>query len=205
MSAADRSLGILSQLQLAESHRQRIEQQQPADERIAFTDDKFQDFVLLNRTYNSRQHSENASLGARRNQTWRRRFGIQAAVARTVRISKNAGLPFEAENRTVDVGLAEEHASVVNEIARREVVGAVHHDVVVSEDVERVFAREHRLKSVDLNVGIQAAQPLGCRLDFWTAYVVCAEKNLALKVGEVDFIEINEPDSANARRREILS
>jgi len=46
-----------------------------------------------------------------------RRFGIEAAIAGAALSGENAGLAFEAEDRAVDVGLLEEHASVVGEVA----------------------------------------------------------------------------------------
>jgi len=51
-------------------------------------------------------------------------------------------LPFEAENRAVDIGLAEQDAGVVDEIARGEIVGAIDDDVEVLEKFEGVGAGE---------------------------------------------------------------
>ena len=166
MRAADRAIGILAQLQLAESHGQRVEQQQPADERFAFADDELQRFRRLNRADDSRQHAEHAAFGARRHQARRRRLGIQAAIARAVGIAENVDLAFEAENRAVDIGLAEQHARVVHQIARGEIVRAVHDDVVVFQNVERVFAREVRFERINLNIGIQIAQAIAAAAIF---------------------------------------
>src|SRR6266850_2321103 len=50
-----------------------------------------------------------AAFRARRHQTRRRWFGIQAAVTRAALSPKNARLSFEAKDRTVDVWFADEH------------------------------------------------------------------------------------------------
>ena len=51
---------------------------------------------------------------------------------------KNAGLAFEAEDGAIDVGFFEQDARVVCQVTRREIVRAVHDDVVLRQDIERV-------------------------------------------------------------------
>src|SRR4029077_5206530 len=83
------------------------------------------------------QHS---ALGAGRNQPWRRWFGIQAAVARTFLRCENTGLALEAENRSIDVGLARKDTGIVHQVARRKIVGAVGDDVEFLKQFQRIFA-----------------------------------------------------------------
>ena len=102
------------------------------------------------------QHAEHAALGAARHQSRRRRLGIEAAVARAVLGREHRRLPLEAEDASVGIRLAEQHAGVVDEVARREVVGAVDDDVVRREQIERVRGRERRLVEIDLHVRVDA-------------------------------------------------
>ena len=57
---------------------------------------------------------------------------IEAAIARAVLGREHRRLSVEAEDAAVHVRLPEQHAGVVHQVARREVVGAVDDDVVVA-------------------------------------------------------------------------
>ena len=175
----------------------------PADQRLALADDELQSFRGLDRAHDSGQHAQHAAFGAGRNQSRRGRFGIQAAVARAAGSAENRDLALEAEDRAVNVGLAEQHAGIVHQIARGEIVRAVDDDVVVLEKIERVLAGQARFVRVDLNFRIQIAQMVGGRFDFGTAHVAGAEQHLALQVREIHGIEIHEADAAHARRGQI--
>ena len=141
MVAADGALRIAAQFQFAELHVERVEQQQAADERSAFAERELQNFRGLDAADDAGQHAEHAAFRATRHHAGRRRFGIKTAIARPAQMRReHAGLAFEAENGAVDVRLLEQHAGVVGEIARREIVRAVHDDVVWADDFERVFA-----------------------------------------------------------------
>src|ERR1700677_137073 len=203
MSAAERAIGIFAQLEFTEAHGERVEQEQAANERLADADDELQRLGGLNRAHYSGKHAEHAAFGAGWHEARRRRFWIQAAIARAIGITKDGYLAFEAENRAVDIGLAEEHGRVVYEIARREIVGAVHDEVVVFQNIESVFAGEMRFESVNLNIRIQIAQAIAGSGDFRAPYIFCAEENLTLQVGGIYCVEINEADVADSSRGKI--
>src|SRR5205085_7849898 len=114
--------------------------------RIAFAEDELDYFRCLNYAKQAGQDAEHSAFSARRNQAWRRRLRIKAAIARAIFGGEDAGLAFKAEDRCIDVRLAAEHARVVHQIARREVVGAVGDDVEICEHLKRVLAGEARLK-----------------------------------------------------------
>src|SRR5215472_9363163 len=114
MRPADGAIGILAQLELAELHGKRVEEQQASDKRRALADDQLQSFGGLNRADNSRQHAQNSPFGAGRNQSRRGRLRIQAAVARSPRVAEDGDLSFKAENRAVNIRLAEQHARVIH-------------------------------------------------------------------------------------------
>ena len=63
-------------------------------------------FVCLDRADDPRQHAEHAAFRARRNETGRRRFRIQAAIARALLRPEHTRLSFKPEDRTVNVWLA---------------------------------------------------------------------------------------------------
>src|SRR5207244_13429533 len=61
------------------------------------------------------------------NQSRRWRLGIEAAIARSFFGGEDAGLAFKAEDRSVDVRLAGEHAGVVHQVARGKVIRSEEH------------------------------------------------------------------------------
>src|SRR5208282_4188467 len=133
MLAAHWTSRIFAQLEFAEFHAERIEEQQPANEALAAAKNQLDGFHRLDGTDDARQHAQHAALSAGGHESWRRRFRIQAAVARSFRHAEHRSLPFKAKDRAVNVWLAEQNARVVDEIARREIIGAIHNDVEILE------------------------------------------------------------------------
>src|SRR5689334_20539034 len=133
MVAAHRALGIAAQLQLAETHVEGVIQQQAADEWLPDAQNQFDRLRRLNQADDAGEYTEYAPLGAARHETWRRRFRVEAAIARTTRYAEHRRLSFEAEDAAVRVRLAEQNAGVVHQVASRKIVGAVDDDVVVAE------------------------------------------------------------------------
>src|SRR6185437_2619790 len=67
MRAADRAIGVLAELKLAEAHAERVNQQQPPDKRLALAKDELDGLGGLNEAQQSGQDSEDSALGAGRN------------------------------------------------------------------------------------------------------------------------------------------
>ena len=136
---AKHALRVLSQLQLPELEAERVVQQEPTDQRLAAPEDEFHRLGRLEDADESREHAEHPGLGARRHQVRGRRLGIEAAITGAALRVEDAHLALEAVDRPVDVGFAEKDGRVVDEIAGREIVGAVDDDVVSAHDVEGVL------------------------------------------------------------------
>ncbi len=98
---------------------------------------------------------------------WGRRR-VEAAVAALAR-QVHGRLAVEQQDRAVDQRLLEEDTRVVHQVARREVVRAVHDDVVVLDDVQRVLGVQRLL------VRDRPSRP-GCR----RSASRCAETTLRL-------------------------
>jgi hypothetical protein len=198
MVAADGALRVALQLERAELHLQGIEEQEPADQRLAGADDELQRLGGLDGAHDAGQHAEHAAFGAARDEARRRRFRIEAAIARAVLRREDRDLAVEPEDAAVHVRPAGKDARVVDEIARREVVGTVHDHVVIAEDFERVRRVQHRLVADHANVRVQAAQPVGRGAQLGPAHVVRAVEDLPLEVAEVHGIEVDETERADA-------
>ncbi len=126
------------------------------DQRLADAEDELHGLGGLDRADEPGQDAEHARLGAARDEPGRRRLRIQAAVAGAVLGREHRRLPLEAEDAAVDVRLAEQHAGVVDEVARREVVGAVDDDVVAAEQIERVGRGERISCAITLTCGFSS-------------------------------------------------
>ena len=192
MLAANRALRVASQFQLAKLHVERVEQQQSSDERSALADGELQNFRRLDAADNSGQHAEHPAFRATRHHAGRRRFGIQTAVARSAEMRReHAGLALETENRAVNIWLLEQHAGVVCQVARREIVRAVHHDVVRPDEVERIFACDARVVDDDFAIRINAVNGFLGGLRLGAANVGIRVQDLALEIGIIHGVEIH--------------
>src|SRR6266481_470953 len=203
MRAAHGTIRVLAQLELAELHRQSVKEQQAPNEIISAAENQLDRFHRLDGANDAGQNSKDATFGAGRHKSRRGRFGIEAAVARTIGHAENRRLPFKSENRTVHVRLFQQNTCVVDEIARGEIVGAVYDDIEVLEELERVGAGQLRLERLDLNVRIEIREARAGGFALRFADVAGAKRNLALEVGEVDDIKVNQPEFADARSGEI--
>src|SRR5579883_200044 len=205
MLAANRAVGILAQLQLAELHAQRINQQQAANQGVAFAEDQLDDLCCLNDTQQSGQDAEHAAFRARRNEPRRWRFRIKAAIAWAVFRCEDAGLALKAEDGSVGVRLvAAQHAGVIDEIARREIIGAIRDDVVVLDDLKGIGAGEHRLVLHDIQIRIERLQLFRRRFNLGAANVIGAVDDLTLQIALIDYVEINQAESTDSGSSQIV-
>ena len=60
--------------------------------------------------------------------------------------SKHAGLTFEAEDGSINIRLARQHASIVDQVAGGEVVGAVGDDVEITKEFQSVRSAKPCIK-----------------------------------------------------------
>ena len=197
MIAAYRAGGIAPELELAELHGPGVVEQQPADERRTRAEYELQCFGGLNRTDDAGEHAKDAAFGAARHESWRRRLGIQAPVAGSADRRKHRRLPFEAEDAAVGVGNLEEHARVVDEIPRSEVVGAIEDDVVALEELECIRRGQARLVGLDMHLGVDRGQAVASGLQLRAADVRRPMQNLSLQIAFVDVVEIDDAERAD--------
>ncbi len=200
---AEHALRVLVQLQLPERHRARVVEEEPADERLADADNELDRLGRLEGPDDPGEHAEDAGLRARRDELGRRRLGVQAPVARTGACVKDAHLALEPVDRAVDVRLAEEDAGVVDEVAGREVVRPVDDKVVAVQHVERVGGVEPPVVRDDRRPRVERRQAPGRRLELRPADVVRGVEDLPLEVGELDRVEVDQPEGPDPRCREV--
>jgi hypothetical protein len=133
----------------------------------------------------------------------RRGLWMQAAVARPAGRGEHGGLPLELRDAAVDVRRTGHHARVVHEIAGREVVGAVDHDIHALGEAPRVAGSEGFVDERDLDVRVEASDPLPRDLELRPPDVVAAVQDLSLQVRRVDVIEVDEGQLTDAGGGEV--
>ncbi len=203
MGAADRAIGIFAQLEFAELHAQRVDQQQAADERLARAENQLDHFGGLHHAHQAGQNAKHSAFGAGWNQPRRWWLGIKAAVARAIFRGEDAGLALEPENGSVDVRFAREHAGIIHQVARGKIVGAVGDDVEIAEEFERVFAAQAHVVLLQIQEWIDRRQLVGRGIQFLPPHVGGGVNDLALQVGVIDHIEIDQAERAHAGGRKI--
>ena len=142
VGTADGAVRVAAQPHLVERGVERVEEDQPADRRLADVEQQLQGLVRLQRAHDAGQHAEHSALGARRRELGRGRLREEAAVARALERLEDRELALEAEDRGVHDRDAVTQAGVVEEVARGEVVRAVDDHVDALEQAVDVLRRQ---------------------------------------------------------------
>ena len=129
----------------------------------------------------------------------------EAAVAGALARVEDGDLALEAVDRAVDDGDPVPDGRVVDEVARREVVGAVDdHVPALAEDALDVLGREPLLVGLDVDVGVERLdRPLRRESTFGLAERVGRVDDLALQVRVVDDVGVDDAERADAGRGEV--
>src|SRR5271170_7262597 len=182
MRAADRAIGILAQLEFAELHAQRVDQQQAADERLTHAENQLDHFGGLHHAHQTGQNAEHSAFGARWNQAGRWWLPIEAAVAGAVFGGEHTSLALEAKDRSVDVRLAREHATVIHQVAGGKIIGAVSDDIEIAKEFKCILAAQAHVVLLQIQEWIDRRQLVGRGIQFLPPYVGCRVNDLALQV-----------------------
>ena len=180
-----------------------IPDQQPAHERIAQLEQHLDRLGRLQQAHHAGHDAEDARDGAARRQLGRRRGRIQAAVARALEGHEDGQLAFEAEHRRMHDGDCRANGRVVERVARLERVRAVDDDVVAGDQPIDVVVGQHLLVGDDLDLGIERLDRHRGRLGLLHADSIFGVDDLALQVGEVDDVEVDDAQGANAGGRQV--
>ena len=92
---------------------------------------------------------------------------------------------------------------VVERVARLEGVGAVEDDVVAGDDPLDVVGAEHLLVGDDLDLGVERVDGLRRGDDLALADAVRGMDDLALQVGHVHDVEVDDAQGPDSSRGEI--
>jgi hypothetical protein len=116
---------------------------------------------------------------------------------------EHRGLAFKAENRAIDIRLAEQDTDIVHEIACLEVVCPVNDNVVVLTNLQGVVGAQHGLVRVDVDMRIDVAQTVFGRLQLRAANIFRAMQDLPLQVTFVHDVKIHNANAAHSSRCQV--
>ena len=118
-------------------------------------------------------------------------------------IVEHADLPVEAVDGAVHQGLAELHASIVDQVASVEIVGAVDHQVVGAYQFQGVVGIQRGVVGVDLDMTVEVLQALLGGLYLGHAEGAVAVDDLALQVAAFHHVKVHQPQGAHPGSRQI--
>jgi hypothetical protein len=95
------------------------------------------------------------------------------------------------------------YGRVVDQKLRRKVVGAINDDVKILDRVERVLGGEAIVDRHHRDVGIKLRHFLARGVDLGARHVGRVMNHLALEVGEIDHVAVDQADGADPGGRQV--
>ena len=108
------------------------------------------------------------------------------------------GLAVEAQNATMRERFACHHTRIVDEEFHGEVVGTVHDEVVLLNDIQRVRRVEELVVGIHLHIGVDGLDLLLGAFYLRHTHVLGEVDDLTLQVAQIDHIRIHDADASDA-------
>ena len=199
--AAQRAAGVSRQPDSTECRSERLVDQHPAGETVAEAEQCLQHLGRLHRAQHAGERTENAGLVAARHQIVGRRFGEQAAIAGgwlCIVAPEGEQLALEAQHRRSDQRLVQPVAGIVQQIARCEIVRTGGDQVVLRDQRRGVRFGQPRVVRLDPDIGVERGDRRGGAGDLAVADPVGRMDDLALQIGQIDHIVVDDAERADA-------
>ena len=194
--------------QLVPASLQQVDHQDPPEQRLPDPGDQLDRLHGHHRAGLGAQRPDHARLGARRHTSGRGRLGEH--VPQLHPSSLGGGVPEhghlggEAEDRAPHQGQAGGDAAVVDQVAGREVVAAVDHQVVVPDDAGRIGRGQAQLVGAHRDRGILRAQRGGRGVHLGPPDGRGGVDHLAVQVRRLDPVGVDDPDGAHPGGGQVL-
>lgn len=161
--------------------------------------EEFDRFHGLEAANNAWEHAQDTCFRSCGHGTFGRRFGKKAAVAWASEVwGKDGDLAFKLVNGTVDEGLLEKVSGVVCGEAGGKVIGAIEEGIVIGEEVDGIVWLEAARVKGDFNVRVDFEEACFGAFEFGGADRAVLVKDLAVEVGVVNVVWIDEANVANS-------
>src|SRR5690348_17989181 len=136
--AAGRALRVAIELQFLKLGAKRVEREQTPDEWFALFQNELDGFAGLKHADDAGQNAQHARLRAAWRERHWRRLRIEAAIAGTIVGLEDGKLAFKAVDAAMYDGLVGDDRSVIQQIASREVIGAVNDEIILGDQFRHV-------------------------------------------------------------------
>ena len=200
---AHRAGRVLRHRNLPQPRAPGIEHRQAPHQRLPAADHQFERLGGLHRPDDPGEHPQHPGLRAGGHRTrgrWRR---VQAPVARTPLGVEDPHLPVEAQHRPVHQRQPQHDGRVIDQVPSGEVVGAVDDHVPPVQQTQGVLRGQPSPVGDDLDVGVERPDRRGCRVHLGAAHGGTRMDDLALQVGHVDVVVVNEADRTHPGGRQV--
>ncbi len=186
---------VAEQAQFAELSGEGIVGHQTANQGIADAEQEFDRLGRLEQTDDTGQYAQHAGFRAAWRKRGRRRLGIEAAIARPLVRLEDGQLTLEAEDAAVHDRFVGDERGIVQQVARREVIGAVDDDIVVGDDARHVAFIQTLDVGDDLDIGVQGLDAFARGLGLILTNATRIMDNLALQVALFHHVGIDDADA----------
>ena len=119
------------------------------------------------------------------------------------RYAEHADLTFQSVNASVNIGLAQSQAAVVDKEASRKIVAGIRHNIESGDDVLRIILFQPAVKTFYLDIGVEHPQFLGSAGDLAHPDFFLAVQHLPLQVADTHRVRVNETYPAHSRGAEV--
>jgi hypothetical protein len=158
---AKRTGWIFSDRKCHEFRVQRTVNQELTDQRLPFFQNELNGLCCLNQSNLPGYNSQDTCLVSTGNQTWRRRLGKETTQTGTsIFWKKNAGLPFNLEDSSINIGFPCKESGIIDEIFRRKIVRSVNDEIVLLENLDRILWSQTFLIGHNLHIRIDSMNRL---------------------------------------------
>ena len=202
--AAERAGGVAGKFDRAHAGGECVPQQEAAGEAVADAEISLSASVACRVPMTPVTAAEDAGLAAGGHQAGGRRGRVQAAIAGAAGVGLEDGeLAVEAQHAAETRVAPGQGAGVGDQEAGVEIVAAVADQVVAGNEVEGIGGGEAGLVGFDRDGRVDGLGGGGGRADLGGADAVGGVGNLALEIGQVDMVVIDQTDRADAGGGEV--
>jgi len=141
------------------------------------------------------EHAQDTSFSSCRDCAFGRGLGKEAAIAGTAEVrGENGELTFKLKDGPVNERFLQEESGIVGGEAGGKVVGTVEEGVVGLDEFEAVAGFESTAMKNDFDMRIDLAEAGPGAFEFGLADETGVVKNLAVEIGKINDVGIDEPD-----------
>mmetsp|Transcript_32932 Transcript_32932/g.53692 ORF Transcript_32932/g.53692 Transcript_32932/m.53692 type:complete len:385 (+) Transcript_32932:178-1332(+) len=201
----DLGIGPPPDLDLSESHAQRIVDKDAAGKDVPLAQDELDHLCCLYTPNHTRQNSQHTSFCTRRYLPRGRGLGQEVPVGGpdARRPVPHAGLALEPQDRPIYTRYIQDCAGVVDQVLGWEIIRAVQHYVITAEHPQRVVAGQLDPVQHHLAVRVEVGHARRRRFHLGLADRAGSVGHLPLQVALVHHVVVHQADAAHAGGREV--